>query len=316
MTVDINNFEKEVECTYKNEKYSVRDNGAVLRHSKMGKNPRLNDNNWTFGKVNPNNGYLEISNERIHRIVATAFHGEPPTSQHIVDHIDTNRQNNRISNLRWITKLENALNNPITRRKIIILCGSIEAFLENPKILCEKSKEPNFKWMRTVTPQEAEACRSRLVEWAKSDEMPKGGKIGDWIFEPRQLKNNFHTEGATQRNWNTPSEFPCCPSVEEIEPLKKYSKKLLIGEVFSRNQFGENKVEKIAFSEQNSVIYVLTISESNPIKPLGLAKITFENNEYVHESLGTFFTSEGAEKEFTIAQGLEWTGGETFDDFA
>lgn len=87
----------------------------------------------TFGKVNPNNGYLEISSERIHRIVVTTFHDEPPTPQHIVDHIDTNRQNNPVNNLRWITKLENALNNPITRRKIIILCSSIETFLENLK---------------------------------------------------------------------------------------------------------------------------------------------------------------------------------------
>lgn len=74
-------------------------------------------------------------------------------------------------------------------------------------------------------------------------------------------------------------------------------------------------MEKVAFSEPNSAIYVLTTSESNPINLRLLAKNTFENNEYVHESLGTFFISEGAEKDFTIAQGLEWTGGETFYDF-
>ena len=36
-----------------------------------------------------------------------------------IDHIDTNRCNNRKENLRWFTKLENALNNEITRNKII-----------------------------------------------------------------------------------------------------------------------------------------------------------------------------------------------------
>lgn len=51
--------------------------------------------------------------------------------------------------------------------------------------------------MRTVTAQEAEMCRSRLVHWADSDKMPKDGKVADWIFKPRQLKNSFHTEGAT-----------------------------------------------------------------------------------------------------------------------
>ena len=36
---------------------------------------------------------------------------------------------------------------------------------------------------------------------------------------------------------------------------------------------------------------------------------------YLHTSMGSFFTEEGAEKQFTLAQGLEWTGGDTFDDY-
>ncbi len=43
-------------------------------------------------------------------------------------------------------------------------------------------------------------------------------------------------------------------------------------------------------------------------------QITYENSFFVHTSLGSFFKSDGAEKEFTLAQGLEWMGGETFDD--
>lgn len=44
MSFDVNSFEKEVECIYKNEKYSICDNGAILRHSRIGKNTRVNDN--------------------------------------------------------------------------------------------------------------------------------------------------------------------------------------------------------------------------------------------------------------------------------
>ena len=29
----------------------------------------------------------------------------------------------------------------------------------------------------------------------------------------------------------------------------------------------------------------------------------------------TFFTKEGAEKQFTLAQGLEWTGEDSIDDY-
>lgn len=43
-------FKREVDCIYKNEHYSVRDNGAVLRHERKGKSVRKLDNQWTFGK--------------------------------------------------------------------------------------------------------------------------------------------------------------------------------------------------------------------------------------------------------------------------
>lgn len=138
------------ECHYKNEHYSVRDNGAVLRHAPNNKRTRPTDNKWTFGKLNSKTGYLEIASVRIHRIVATAFHGEPPTKEHVVDHIDTNKQNNRPGNLRWVTRLENILLNPITARRIELICGSVEAFLEDPSKFRDKFPDPNNKWMCAV----------------------------------------------------------------------------------------------------------------------------------------------------------------------
>ncbi len=43
----------------------------------------------------------------VHRLVCTAFHGEPPTSKHEPNHIDTCRTNNRADNLEWLTRKEN-----------------------------------------------------------------------------------------------------------------------------------------------------------------------------------------------------------------
>ena len=183
--VDINDFEQEKTCTYKDEVYSVRDNGAIMRHIREGKPKRKNDNLWTFGKPNLISGYLEFAGERVHRIVACAFLGDPPTDQHVVDHIDTNRQNNRPENLRWLTKLENVLLNEITRKKIEYICGSIEAFLQNPSLLRgHESEDPNFSWMRTVTKKEAE---NTLRNWKNLMERPKidrgnSGQIDEWIF--------------------------------------------------------------------------------------------------------------------------------------
>ena len=48
----------------------------------------------------------------IHRIVADAFIPNPENKP-CVDHIDTNRTNNNVDNLRWVTYKENA-NNPLS----------------------------------------------------------------------------------------------------------------------------------------------------------------------------------------------------------
>lgn len=113
----INDYEEERLCIYKGEHYRVRDNGAVMRITPDGKKPRSLDSVWTFGKKSPTNGYMTIGNHRVHIIVATAFYGPNDSRVYVVDHIDTNRCNNRVENLRWLTKLENILLNEITRKK-------------------------------------------------------------------------------------------------------------------------------------------------------------------------------------------------------
>ena len=317
------------QCTYKNEQYSVRDNGEVFRHTPEGKRPRQLDNFWTFGKVNDKTGYLEISTERIHRIVAFAFFGEPPTQQHVVDHIDTNRQNNRPENLRWITKLENVLLNPITLKRIEYVCGSVEAFLKNPSAYRDKFTEPNLSWMCSVSKEEAQISYERLLAWSKTEKTSSGGSLGDWIFKRVRIQNEIQsdvpifsdtiislTNNATQRNWSIPSEFPCCPQVFTEYPINIYAANLKTGSVLCANQLYTSLVSQISIkSEDNSIIVLTVNADKEAMKPWALAKITFEDNVYVLESIRTFFSKSGAEKGFCVARGLEWTGGDSIDDY-
>jgi hypothetical protein len=67
--------------------------------------------------------------------------------------------------------------------------------------------------------------------------------------------------------------------------------------------------------DNQSISVMCEQAETDAIKPWNIARVTFENGLYVHTSIGTFFTKEGAEKHFCFACGLEWTGGDTFDDF-
>jgi HNH endonuclease len=324
-------FDKEIECFYKEERYGVRDNGAVLRYPINGKKKRPTDNNWTFGKLNLKSGYLEIVAVRIHRIVATAFHGEPPTKEHVVDHIDTNKQNNRPENLRWVTRLENILLNPITAKRIEIICGSVEAFLADPSKFKNKFPDPNYEWMCTVSKEEAQISLERMLSWAKSNNPSNGGSLGEWVYnrgtssQPTNFIEedvveliNSLTPNAVQKvqNWKTPSEFPCCPQEKSEHPIANYISNVSIGAIFSRNQYTSSIVEQFAISKDENKLWIMCKSgEENPIKPYALAEVTYQNDVYIHNSLGTFFEKNGAEKQFTLIQGLEWTGEDTIDDY-
>lgn len=312
------------------ERYTVRDNGQVLRYPLVGKGPRPSDNQWTFGKPNRQSGYMGIASVPIHRIVATAFFGAPPTKDHVVDHIDTNKRNNRPENLRWITRLENILLNPATAKRIALICGSVEAFLADPSRFRDSFLDPNFEWMRTVSKEEAQLSLKRLLAWAESDKHPTGALLGEWIFNRYTRRNQYPvassvvpdiimsiTPGAAQRNWNPPCEFPCCPQDYMEVPIMTYAGRLETGVVFCRNDIYSSVVSTCSISGDHQSIYVISESTESEgaVKPWALAKITFEDELFVHDNLHNFFTQEGAKKEHCLALGLEWLGGKSFDDY-
>lgn len=44
----------------------------------------------------------------LHRLIAHAFHGPPPTPKHVCHHRDSNPRNNCADNLEWLTRAENS----------------------------------------------------------------------------------------------------------------------------------------------------------------------------------------------------------------
>lgn len=316
-------------CVYKNELYSVRDNGMVYRHPKVGGRTRKYDNQWTYGNVNINTGYLELASATVHRIVATAFHGEAPTKEHVIDHIDTNRQNNRPENLRWVTRLENILLNPITCSRIATICGSVEAFLADPAKFKDAFPDPRFDWMCTVSKEEAEVSKQRLLNWAHSGTLQTVDCIGSLIFEKDYEDVVYEdaeyrvpetiaaiTPNALQRKWKIPSTFPCCPQNYNGNPIEVYCSRLEEGFIFCTNSTYSSTVYKSTIGNGGKSIYVITRNvDEDCVKEWALAEIVFEDDMFIHTSKGTFFEEQGAEKYYCLAQGLEWKGGDGIDDY-
>lgn len=75
----------------------------------------------TIGKEK-NNEYVHIRykmngkniHKRLHQLVMEAWGPPSPGPEYVIDHKDRNKLNNNISNLRWVTRLENTNNSQYT----------------------------------------------------------------------------------------------------------------------------------------------------------------------------------------------------------
>jgi hypothetical protein len=91
-------------------KYSVSNLGNIrcenhLRPSEFGRimRPFLTDSGYARINLSGPNGRRHFF---VHRLVALAFIGEPPEG-HVINHIDHNPLNNRLSNIEYVTQREN-----------------------------------------------------------------------------------------------------------------------------------------------------------------------------------------------------------------
>ena len=159
--------------------------------------------------------------------------------------------------------------------------------------------------MRTVTEEEAQASRERLLAWAATKSIPSNGTIGEWLFNSgkpqeqdvveEEIMVEARTPIAIQRNWKTPSEFPMCPDSIGSEPLGEYANRLDFGTVFSRTSFGEALT--VVAEQGGELLSVLCKLAGNPIKEWALTNVAVENGKFVHESVRTYFSLQGALKE-------------------
>lgn len=89
----------------RNNNYSINKNGQIRNDITLDvKKPYINKRNGYLTVDLYNNG--EVTKCTVHRLLAEAFVPNP-NNKPCIDHKDGNRQNNKLSNLRWATYSEN-----------------------------------------------------------------------------------------------------------------------------------------------------------------------------------------------------------------
>ena len=141
--------------------YSVSNKGRVRK-----------DSNGQIMVLNKNGGYCRITiTKHVHRLVAKAFLDEPEKEKKCwVDHIDGNRSNNDVSNLRWVTPSENCM------------ASGYKSRIENKK---RKVKATNIDGQTIIFESRQAAakyfgCSDTLIDYGRL--YRRGNKKG-WSFE-------------------------------------------------------------------------------------------------------------------------------------
>lgn len=192
-------------------------------------------------------------------------------------------------------------------KRVELLYGSIEEFLADPTKPKNGNLAKGWEWMRSVSPTEACIAES-ACSLGPNLTVPMGAPLPELVLSK--------TPGSVQRKWKVPAEFPLCPEAADATPLATYFKRLHPGATVAISPYGVTRVGKAATSLDGERLFILGEHGPDAIKRWSLTQVTFADGRFVHESQGTFFTGEGAEKNFVLAQGLPWEGGDTFDDFA
>lgn len=97
--------------------YEISDGGEIrhIKHLKIRKYKIDTSGYHALSLTNPATKLQSVI--RVHRLMGVAFLGVN-SSNHVVDHIDRNRLNNSLNNLRLTTQIQNLSNKSINRQTI------------------------------------------------------------------------------------------------------------------------------------------------------------------------------------------------------
>lgn len=179
-----------------NKRYFISNKGSVKRICEKSKKEvymKIHKNEKGYCRVRLSYNY-KTNFKSVHRLVAEAFIPNPENKPEI-DHINGNREDNRVENLRWATHSEN-MNNPLTKKKMKEYIPTEETREKCSKAL--KGRVFSEEHRRKI----GEANKNRKVSRETREKISKSNK-GKIISEEARRKmseNSKHRHGFKSGN--------------------------------------------------------------------------------------------------------------------
>lgn len=114
-------------------------------------------------------------------------------------------------------------------------------------------------------------------------------------------------------NIRTSTKFYCCPHRTSDSPLQAYYDNVEIGMLFASNTFAKPFVFDKAMSLDNNTFVVMGKDIYGAIKPWVVYSVAWNGRNFYYNAQA-HFDYQSALKNFTLAQGKIWHGGDTLSD--
>jgi hypothetical protein len=141
--------------------------------------------------------------------------------------------------------------------------------------------------------------------------------LGEWVYgvakpviDDRPQDIPSLTTNAIQRNWRTPATFAMCPDACSPDALIEYRGRLTFGTVFALDASGQSRTTIAGNGRRLFERYLQLV----PKRHQGVTNVTIENDKFVHESVRSYFSLQGALK--VHCRLLNVPLGESIDDYA
>ena len=127
-------------------------------------------------------------------------------------------------------------------------------------------------------------------------------------------EKKYFPQSPVVKGTSLPTKYYCCPQQFSASPIEKYYANVEVGVLFASNKYAKPFVFDKAMSLDNKNLLVLGKDIYGAPKPWVFFSVKWNGRDFDYK-VQAHFDYMSALRDFTLAQGKEWHGGEVMSDY-